>query len=73
MSDGVLRGSGLMKQFMVATFSDLILRIVFAFILSPGMGYRGIWSAWPVGWIVGAVLSIACFASVQRKAAHTSI
>ena len=73
VSDGVLRGSGLMKQFMVATFTDLILRIVFAFILSPGMGYRGIWSAWPVGWIVGAVLSIVCFASAQRRGTHTEI
>ena len=73
VSDGVLRGSGLMKQFMVATFTDLGLRIVFAFILSPGMGYRGIWSAWPVGWIVGAALSIACFASAQRKVARTDI
>ena len=73
VSDGVLRGSGLMKQFMVATFTDLILRILFAFLLSPGMGYRGIWSAWPVGWIVGAALSIACFASAQRKGARTDI
>ena len=73
VSDGVLRGSGLMKQFMVATFTDLILRIVFAFILSPRMGYRGIWSAWPVGWIVGAVLSIVCFASAQRRGTHTDI
>ena len=67
VSDGVLRGSGLMKQFMIATFTDLVLRIVFAFILSPGMGYRGIWYAWPVGWIVGALLSIVFFASAQRK------
>ena len=73
VSDGVLRGSGLMKQFMVATFTDLGLRIVFAFILSPGMGYRGIWSAWPVGWIVGAALSIVFFASAQRKVARTDI
>ena len=73
VSDGVLRGSGQMKQFMCATFSDLILRIVFAFLLSPGMGYRGIWSAWPVGWIVGAALSITCFISAQRKASHRNI
>ena len=59
--------------FKVATFSDLILRIVFAFLLSPGMSYRGICSAWHVGWIVGTALSIACFASGQRKAARTDI
>ena len=45
VSDGVLRGSGLMRQFMIATFTDLGLRIAFAFILSPSMGFRGIWSA----------------------------
>jgi len=73
VSDGVLRGSGLMTQFMIATFTDLVLRIVFAFILSPGMGYRGIWSAWPVGWIVGAALSIVFFTSAQRKAARAVI
>ena len=70
VSDGVLRGSGLMKQFMAATFTDLVLRIVFAFILSPRMGYRGIWSAWPVGWIVGTALSIWLFASAQRSAGN---
>lgn len=32
VSDGVLRGSGQMKQFKCATFSDLILRIMFAFL-----------------------------------------
>jgi len=73
VSDGVLRGSGLMTQFMIATFTDLVLRIVFAFILSPGMGYRGIWSAWPMGWIVGAALSIVFFTSAQRKAARAAI
>ena len=73
VADGVLRGSGLMRQFMVATFTDLGLRIAFAFILSPGMGYRGIWSAWPVGWIVGAALSIVFFTSAQRKAARAAI
>jgi len=73
VSDGVLRGSGLMTQFMIATFTDLVLRILFAFILSPGMGYRGIWSAWPMGWIVGAALSIVFFTSAQRKAARAAI
>ena len=68
VSDGVLRGSGLMRQFMVATFTDLLLRIVFAFVLSARMGYIGIWLAWPVGWIVGAALSIMMFSAAQRRA-----
>ena len=73
VSDGMLRGSGLMKQFMVATFTDLLLRIAFAFILSPRMGYTGIWSAWPVGWCVATALSIGFFASAQRNTVHTDI
>jgi len=56
---------------MIATFSDLILRIVLAFLLSPGMGYQGIWSAWPGGWFAGAALSVLFFTSAQRKASPT--
>ena len=28
MADGVLRGAGAMKSFMIATFSDLLLRVI---------------------------------------------
>lgn len=30
VADGILRGAGMMKQFMIATFTDLILRVVLA-------------------------------------------
>lgn len=58
--DGILRGAGMMKQFMAATFTDLVLRVVLAYVFSLGMGMgsTGIWLAWPVGWCVGAVLSL---------------
>ena len=58
ISDGVLRGTGCMKQFMIDTFADLILRVGFAFVLASGMGVVGIWCAWPVGWIIGTLLSV---------------
>ena len=58
-SDGVLRGYGKMREFMICTFSDLILRVLLAYLLSKQLGSIGIWLAWPVGWIVGMVLS--CF------------
>lgn len=63
MTDGILRGAGAMKRFMMATFLDLILRVVFAFILSGQMGTAGIWSSWPVGWILGTVLSLYFYIS----------
>lgn len=58
VSDGVLRGTGAMKAFMVATFSDLILRVVLAFVLAGMMGPVGVWLSWPVGWIVGTGVSV---------------
>lgn len=58
VTDGVLRGSGRMRQFMIATFSDLILRVVLAKQLSGMLGSIGIWLAWPIGWIAGTILSL---------------
>ena len=62
VADGILRGAGMMKYFMIGTFTDLILRVVMAFLLSgTSLGYLGIWCAWPIGWVVAAVLSIAFY------------
>lgn len=58
VADGVLRGAGKMRQFMVATFTDLILRVVLAKLLSDVLGAVGIWMAWPIGWSVATVLSL---------------
>ena len=59
VSDGILRGASLMGCFMIATFTDLILRVVLAIVLSgTALGSTGIWCAWPVGWTIAAVLSI---------------
>ena len=59
VADGILRGAGMMKNFMIATFSDLILRVVLAFVFSKtSLGATGIWCAWPIGWCVATVLSI---------------
>src|SRR5699024_10708575 len=58
MVDGVLRGAGAMAAFMTATFTDLILHVVLAYIFSPLFGTLGIWLSWPLGWIVAAVLSV---------------
>ncbi len=58
IADGILRGAGKMKQFMIATFTDLILRVILAAILSIPFGSTGIWCAWPIGWTVGTALSV---------------
>ena len=58
VSDGVLRGAGMMKKFMMATFTDLILRVVLAKVLSIPFASTGIWLAWPIGWTIATVLSV---------------
>ena len=58
VSDGVLRGAGLMKEFMAATFTDLILRVGLAIALSKALGAVGVWCAWPIGWSIAMVLSV---------------
>ena len=61
MADGVLRGGGAMKAFMVATFSDLILRVILAFLFSGIWQERGIWLSWPLGWVVATLMSLAFY------------
>lgn len=73
--DGVLRGISAMWQFMAATFTDLILRVVLAFVFSGTINSAaGIWAAWPVGWSIATALSVffylrKCGANLAGKSA----
>lgn len=68
VADGILRGIGAMWQFMVATFTDLILRVVLAFVFSEITGSAlGIWCAWPVGWSIAMVISVCFYHRESRK------
>lgn len=58
VADGILRGSGRMGSFMASTFTDLILRVALAFVLSASFEVVGIWCAWPIGWALGMSLSV---------------
>ena len=57
-ADGILRGAGLMKAFMISTFTDLILRVALASIFAGQFGYIGIWCAWPIGWSIATCMSV---------------
>ena len=68
VADGILRGSGRMKQFMTATFTDLILRVMLAFGFSAtALGSLGIWCAWPIGWTVATVMSLRYYKKAYGK------
>ena len=66
VADGILRGTGRMTQFMIATFTDLILRVVLAIGLSRTvLSATGIWCAWPIGWTIAAVMSVFFYKRIQ--------
>ncbi len=68
VADGILRGVSAMRQFMIATFTDLILRVVLAFLLSDlTKSAVGIWCAWPVGWTIAMALSVSFYRKEIRK------
>lgn len=66
-ADGVLRGAGAMKQFMASTFTDLVLRVGLAFVLSKWFASTGIWLSWPVGWSVAAIMSLSFYFILKRS------
>lgn len=74
MTDGVLRGAGAMGYFMVTTFTDLILRVILAYVfsVSMGMGEAGIWKSWPYGWCISAILSLIFYFSGKWKPKENS-
>ena len=64
--DGVLRGTGNMNYFMIATFADLVLRVILAFVFSDMFGAVGIWLSWPIGWGLAVVLSFSFYKKVVK-------
>lgn len=68
VADGILRGVSAMRQFMTATFIDLILRVALAFILSDlTKSAMGIWCAWPIGWTIAMVFSVFFYHGEYRR------
>lgn len=62
VADGILRGAGRMKEFMIATLTDLTLRVLLAFVFSKtSLGSTGIWCAWPIGWCIATAISLTFY------------
>lgn len=73
MTDGVLRGAGSMGAFMTSTFTDLVLRVALAYLLSIPFQALGIWLSWPIGWTAATALSIVFYATGvwKKRLYHT--
>ena len=68
VADGILRGAGLMAKFMIATFTDLTIRVILAYVFAGPFGSDGIWVAWPAGWVIATVISVIfCFGDRTLK------
>ena len=56
-----------MIKFMITTFTDLILRVVLALVLSGPLGTQGIWWSWPIGWGIGMIVSLVFYLTLKWK------
>lgn len=62
VSDGAVRGCGGNLGFTISTFTDLILRVAFVYILvGAGLGFSGVCWAWAIGWVVSMFIAIGFF------------
>ncbi|MFR1260662.1 MAG: MATE family efflux transporter, partial [Oscillospiraceae bacterium] len=73
VSDGVLRGAGLMKKFMVATFTDLVLRVALAEAFAHGALCNGHLDLLAHQLDDHAALSIVFYATVRWEKLHATV
>ncbi len=71
--DGIFRGAGMMKQFVTSTFTDLVLRVLLAILLSSTpLTTTGIWISWPIGWVLSTALSALFYLyGIKKKKAKS--
>ena len=59
-----MRGCGGNIGFMISTFADLILRVAFAYILSPSLQMTGVFWSWPIGWVIGTFIALIFYFNI---------
>jgi putative MATE family efflux protein len=62
VSDGAVRGCGGNLGFTISTFTDLILRVIFVYVLvDAGLGFNGVCWAWAIGWSTSMFVAIGFY------------
>ena len=56
-TDGVLRGLGIMRPFLIANIVNLAIRLFVAMIFAPCFGIAFVWLAVPAGWFANFLIS----------------
>lgn len=76
VSDGAVRGCGGNLGFTISTFTDLILRVAFVYILVGSLGFSGVCWAWTIGWSVSMCIAIGFYIAIpclRRKKSTVQI
>ena len=60
-TDGILKGSGDVRVYMIANLLNLVIRVSVARLGAPIYGPQIVWYIVPVGWFVNFVISYACY------------
>ena len=56
-TDGVLRGLGIMRAFLIANMVNLAIPLSVALICAPRFGIAFVWLAVPAGWLANFLIS----------------
>lgn len=72
-TDGVLRGLGIMRPFLIANMVNLAIRLSVALICAPRFGIIFVWLAVPVGWFANFLISYAALRRSWPKRCNTDV
>lgn len=62
-TNGVLRGAGDLKIFLISSLANLSTRVICAYALASFIGRSAIWWAVPLGWIIASAISVVRYRS----------
>lgn len=62
-TNGVLRGAGDLKIFLISSLANLSTRVICAYALASFIGQSAIWWAVPIGWAIASTISVVRYRS----------
>ncbi|MDB7642699.1 MATE family efflux transporter [Ligilactobacillus ruminis] len=72
-TDGVLRGLGIMRPFLIANMVNLTIRLSVALICAPRFGIVFVWLAVPAGWFANFLISYAALRRSWSKRCNPDV
>ncbi|WP_105204758.1 MATE family efflux transporter [Neobittarella massiliensis] len=66
-AEGVLKGAGDVTFCMVIGFASILVKVAAAYVLSPRMGYQGLWATMVIGWGAEALCATGRYLSGRWK------